>query len=94
MEFRESFSLTECDPKDFGIQIIRLLCYRGKLSDPQWVDQDECEFFPPLPRVFNLTQGHLSVFLSTLYYPRGPGECCEGPDPEDGFKRGLLPARL
>ena len=42
----ESFSLTECDPNDFGIQTVRLVCYRGSLSDPKWLDQDECEFFP------------------------------------------------
>ena len=46
MEFMESFSLTECDPNDFGIQTVRLVCYRGSLSDPRWLDQDECEFFP------------------------------------------------
>ena len=68
----ESFSLTECDPNDFGVQTVRLVCYRGSLSDPKWLDQDECEFFPPLPHVFNLMQRHFSVFLYTLYYLRGP----------------------
>ena len=50
--------------------------------------------FPPLPRVFNLMQEDFSVFLSILYYPRGPKQGCEGSGLEDGFKRGLLPARL
>ncbi|KAG9313675.1 hypothetical protein JVU11DRAFT_6020 [Chiua virens] len=43
MEFRESFSLTENNPKDFGMQTVRFVCYRGNLSDPKWVDQDRCE---------------------------------------------------
>jgi hypothetical protein len=44
MEFRESFSLTEGDPTDFGVQTVRLECYRGSLSDPKWVDQDRSSF--------------------------------------------------
>jgi len=44
MEFRDSFSLTENKPTDFGVQIVRLQCYRGSLSDPKWVDQDPSSF--------------------------------------------------
>ena len=44
MEFRESFSLTESNPADFGIQTVRVMCYRGDLSKPEWVDQDPCKF--------------------------------------------------
>ena len=44
MEFRESFSLTESNTTDFGIQTIRLEYYRGDLTKPEWVDQDPCEF--------------------------------------------------
>jgi len=40
MEFRESFSLTKRNPTGFGMQVVRLLCYQGSLSDPKWVDQD------------------------------------------------------
>ncbi|KAF8552294.1 hypothetical protein OG21DRAFT_1511667 [Imleria badia] len=46
MEFRESFSLTETKPTDFGLQTVRLVCYRGSLSDPKWVDQDQSAFSP------------------------------------------------
>jgi hypothetical protein len=55
MEFRDSFSLTERNPTDFGVQTIRLECYRGSLSDPKWVDQDRCQFLPFFPRVLALT---------------------------------------
>ena len=46
MEFRYAFSLTGRDPTDFGMQVVALVCYRGGLSDPKWVDQDLCEFLP------------------------------------------------
>ncbi|KAF8549070.1 hypothetical protein OG21DRAFT_1515573 [Imleria badia] len=46
MEFRESFSLTERNTGDFGLQTVRLVCYRGSLSDPKWVDQDQSAFSP------------------------------------------------
>ncbi|KAG9312582.1 hypothetical protein JVU11DRAFT_6979 [Chiua virens] len=44
MEFRESFSLIESDPKNFGKQIVRLVCFRGNTSAPKWVDQDRKSF--------------------------------------------------
>ncbi|KAF8557815.1 hypothetical protein OG21DRAFT_1494559 [Imleria badia] len=43
MEFREPFSLIGSDPADFGAQTVRILSYRGSLSDPKWVDEDECK---------------------------------------------------
>ncbi|KAI9572586.1 hypothetical protein HD554DRAFT_2202484 [Boletus coccyginus] len=43
MEFQHSFSLTESDPTDFGMQVVSLVCYRGSLPDPEWVDQDPCD---------------------------------------------------
>ena len=43
MEFRESFLFTECKPMHFGAQIVPLAYYRGSLSDPEWVDEDECK---------------------------------------------------
>jgi hypothetical protein len=46
MEFRESFSLTESNPADFGEQVVRLMCYRGVLSKPEWTDQDPSSFYP------------------------------------------------
>ncbi|KAN0094942.1 hypothetical protein V8E55_003229 [Tylopilus felleus] len=45
-EFRESFTLTERKPTDFGMQTVRLVCYRGDISDPKWVDQDRASFAP------------------------------------------------
>ncbi|KAI9569174.1 hypothetical protein HD554DRAFT_2254112 [Boletus coccyginus] len=36
LEFRETFSLTESDPANFGMQTVRLECYRGSLSKPEW----------------------------------------------------------
>jgi len=94
MEFRESFSLTESDPADFGMQTVRFVCYRGSLSKPEWVDQDECKFLGFLPRVFVLTH-NCSVFLSILCYPRRPkrGHKRSGSD-EGRFRPGLLPTRL
>ncbi|KAF8545913.1 hypothetical protein OG21DRAFT_1502123 [Imleria badia] len=44
MEISVSFSLTERNSADFGMQIVRLVCYRGNLSDPKWVDQDQTSF--------------------------------------------------
>ena len=44
-EIRDSFSLAESRLADFGIQTVRLMCYRGSLSDIKWVDQDPCELF-------------------------------------------------
>ncbi|KAG9307937.1 hypothetical protein JVU11DRAFT_12878 [Chiua virens] len=44
MEIRESFSLIESNPKDFGIQVVRLVCHRGNGSAPKWVDQDRPAF--------------------------------------------------
>ncbi|KAI9569153.1 hypothetical protein HD554DRAFT_2204656 [Boletus coccyginus] len=44
MEFRDSFSLTEKQPTDFGTQALSLMCYRGTLSKPKWVDEDESSF--------------------------------------------------
>ncbi|KAG6375698.1 hypothetical protein JVT61DRAFT_3273 [Boletus reticuloceps] len=41
---RYPFSLTESVPADFGTQIIRLVCYRGNLSNPEWIDQDKSSF--------------------------------------------------
>ncbi|KAN0094954.1 hypothetical protein V8E55_003241 [Tylopilus felleus] len=46
MEFRESFSLTESNPASFGEQVVRLMCYRGVLSKPEWTDQDPSSFYP------------------------------------------------
>ena len=43
MEFRESFTLTESDPAQFGIQKVRLQRYRGSQPAPEWADQDECK---------------------------------------------------
>ena len=51
MEFRESFSLTERNPKHFSIQTVRLVYYTGNLSDRDRVDEDECEFSPSLAHV-------------------------------------------
>ena len=48
VELRESFSLTERNPKHFSVQTIRLASYPGKLSNPKWVDEDQCEFSPTL----------------------------------------------
>ncbi|KAN0094933.1 hypothetical protein V8E55_003220 [Tylopilus felleus] len=46
MEFRESFSLRKSNPADFGEQVVRLMCYRGALSKPEWIDQDPSSFYP------------------------------------------------
>ncbi|KAN0094963.1 hypothetical protein V8E55_003250 [Tylopilus felleus] len=46
MEFRESFSLTESNPAKFGEQVVRLMCCRGALSQPEWTDQDPSSFYP------------------------------------------------
>jgi hypothetical protein len=62
MEFRESFSLTERNPTDFGLQTVRLVCYRGSLSDPKWVDQDQCKFFHHSPCFCILTWSITAAF--------------------------------
>jgi hypothetical protein len=72
MEFRESFSLTKRNPTGFGMQVVRLLCYQGSLSDPKWVDQDPCKFLPFFSSCSCSDVDHCSVFLHTLYYPRRP----------------------
>ena len=47
MQFRNTFSRDESDPSDFGMETIRYACYRGILSNPEWLDQDTCEFSAP-----------------------------------------------
>jgi len=54
MEFRDSFSVREINRTAFGTQTVRLVCYRGNLSNPEWVDQDQCTFLESLPRVLVL----------------------------------------
>ncbi|KAF8555315.1 hypothetical protein OG21DRAFT_1483977 [Imleria badia] len=46
MQFRDPFSLIRSNPADFDMQIVRILCYRGSLSNPQLVDEDECKCLP------------------------------------------------
>ncbi|KAF8552720.1 hypothetical protein OG21DRAFT_1498210 [Imleria badia] len=43
-EFRCSLSLVATTKSDFGIEQLPILCYRGTLSDPQWIDCDEESF--------------------------------------------------
>lgn len=77
MEFLYPFSLTESTPEDFGVQNVRILCYRGQLPDPKWVDQDQCRFLT-LCLTLSFRRGAFSIFFHVLYYPRRPERGCEG----------------
>lgn len=37
------------------MQTVRLVCYRGRLSDPKWVDQDQRKFLPFIQHIAVLT---------------------------------------
>ena len=43
-EIRNTFARDESNASDFGMETVRYACYRGKLSNPEWLDQDACEF--------------------------------------------------
>jgi len=43
-EFRHPFCLFGTTKAEFGFMMVPILCYRGTLSDPQWVDGDEESF--------------------------------------------------
>ena len=34
---------------EFGNEQASIMCYRGDLPDPQWLDQDPCKLFPRIP---------------------------------------------
>ncbi|KAH0836433.1 hypothetical protein J3R83DRAFT_8038 [Lanmaoa asiatica] len=44
-EFRCPFSMMRSAQSEFGVEILPIFCYRGTLSDPQWIDHDEGSSF-------------------------------------------------
>ena len=46
MEFRDSFARRTSNAPDLGMESVRYACYRGKLSKPEWLDNDACTFLP------------------------------------------------
>ena len=46
MECHDPFVRMRSKASDFSVAAtLRYACYRGKLSKPEWLDQDACEFF-------------------------------------------------
>ena len=70
MEFRESFSLTEKDLSAFGEQTVNLVCYRGNISKPEWVDRDACKslmFFATRYRlIWTITAAYATLCTITV----------------------------
>ncbi|KAI9566246.1 hypothetical protein HD554DRAFT_2025961 [Boletus coccyginus] len=48
-ETRSTFCYLNSNQVDFGNEQMSILCYRGKSSNPQWVDEDPCKLFPTSP---------------------------------------------
>ena len=44
MEFRDSFVRRTSNVSDLGMARVRYRCYHGKLSMPEWLDDDACTF--------------------------------------------------
>ena len=44
MEFRDPFAERISNVSDLGMVRVRYACYRGKLSKPEWLDNDACTF--------------------------------------------------
>ena len=44
MEFRDPFAERMLNVSDLGMVRVRYACYRGKLSKPEWLDNDACTF--------------------------------------------------
>ena len=44
MECRDPLVRKRSKVSDFSMVTLRYACYRGKLSKPEWLDQDACEF--------------------------------------------------
>ena len=44
MEFRDPFAERISNVSDLGMVRVHYVCYRGKLSKPEWLDNDTCTF--------------------------------------------------
>lgn len=95
MKFGYSFSLTESNPADFGIQTVRLVCYRGSLSEIEWVDQDPCKLLKFFVSRSRPDIRNCSIVLHILFYLRGPKRSSQESGPEENsFPPCLLPTGL
>ena len=94
VEFRESFSLTERDLSAFGEQTMYLVCYRGNISKPEWVDRDACKFFTFFVLRYRSDTNDCSGLCYTLYDPCGPKPGSQGSGSQEAFRQGHLPTRF
>lgn len=66
-EFRRSFYFLEKVRSEFGAVSVAIMCYRGALPNPQWLDHDEGKFIVISVVAFRID--FFRVILEALYRP-------------------------
>jgi len=70
-EFRHPFCLLGATQSNFGVEVLPILCYRGTLSDPKWIDRDKESFSTLCTVSFNLEEVAKTLTPQTRMF--GPG---------------------